>query len=132
VGAILDVLLDNAHEALERGGRVSIVARVVRPQAEEIREAWGRMGPGNFVKLEVSDTGPGIGPEAQARLFRQPFFTTKPRHHGLGLIIAHSIVSSQEGGICVRDNPGGGLSVAVYLPVHTAAAAGVPARRSVP
>jgi signal transduction histidine kinase len=90
------------------------------------------MGLGNFVKLEVSDTGPGMGAEARARLFRQPFFTTKPRHHGLGLIIAHSIVSSQQGGICVRDNPGGGLTVSVYLPVHTAAGAGASARRSVP
>jgi signal transduction histidine kinase len=125
VRALLDVLLANAHEALEHGGRVSIVARVVTPGPDEVRKTWGRMETGRFVQLDVSDTGAGLAPEARERLFHQPFFSTKPRHHGLGLIIAHSIVSSQQGGICLCDNPGGGLTARVYLPVHTAD--GVPA-----
>jgi len=120
VTAILDALLDNAHEALERGGRVSVVARVVVPGAEEVREAWGRMSPGTFVRLDVSDTGPGMSPEKRARLFQQPLLTTKPRHHGLGLTIVHSILSSQQGGLQLLDNPGEGLTVRVFLPVFRA------------
>jgi signal transduction histidine kinase len=118
--AILDVVLDNAHEALERAGRVDITACVVEPTADEIRQTWGRMSPGTYVRLDVKDSGPGLGAEARQRLFRQPLFSTKPRHHGLGLTIVHSIVSAQEGGVCLLDPPSGGLTARVYLPVYLA------------
>jgi signal transduction histidine kinase len=124
VVALLDALLDNAHEAIEQAGRVTVSARVVTPSPDEVRQTWGRMTPGAYARLDVSDTGVGLGPEARHRLFRQPFFTLKPRHHGLGLTIVHSIVSSQQGGVCLLDNPEGGVTARVYLPVL--APAGVP------
>lgn len=118
VTAILDALLDNAHEALEKGGTVAITARVVTPDPEELLAVWGRMQPGSYIQLDISDNGPGLGPEARQRLFHQPFFTVKPRHHGLGLTIVHSIVSSQQGGVCLLDNPSG-VTARVYLPVFS-------------
>ena len=115
--AVLDSLLDNAHEALEpAGGKVLISARLVQPTEEEVRETWGRMARGVYLRLDVTDSGPGMGADARARLFRQPFFTSKPRHHGLGLTIVHSIVSSQQGGLCLIHPPAGGLTARVFLP----------------
>ncbi len=123
ITAIFDALLDNAHEALERGGRIVIAARVVSPTPDEVRQTWGRMTPGTFVRLEVTDTGPGLSPETRLRLFRQPFFSTKPRHQGLGLTIVQSIVSGQGGGVSLLDPPSGGLTARVYLPVFIASVA---------
>lgn len=124
LSAVLDVLLDNAHEALEpAGGRILIAARLVQPTEDEIRETWGRMGTGMCVCLDVTDTGPGLGSEARLRLFRQPFFTAKPRHHGLGLTILHSIVSAQQGGMMLFEPPTGGLTARVYIPILNTTAA---------
>ena len=76
-----------------------------------------------MVRISVTDTGPGLGAETKRLLFRQLFLTTKPRHHGLGLIIAHSIVSSQQGGLMLIEPPGGGLTARVFLPVFDPTAA---------
>jgi len=115
--AVLEALLDNAHEAIEQKGRVTISARLVSLTAAELKGLWGRPAPGLHVRLDVADTGSGLGPEARARLFKEPFFSVKPRHHGLGLTIVHSILSSQHGGVCLLDNPGGGVVARVLLPV---------------
>jgi C4-dicarboxylate-specific signal transduction histidine kinase len=76
-----------------------------------------------YVCLDVTDTGPGLGPETRLRLFRQPFFTAKPRHYGLGLTILHSIVSAQQGGIMLFELPTGGLAARVYIPILNTTAA---------
>jgi len=115
--AVLEALLDNAHEAIEQKGRVTISARLVSVTAAELKGLWGRPAPGLHVRLEVADTGTGIGSDGRARLFKEPFFSVKPRHHGLGLTIVHSILSSQNGGVCLLDNPGGGVIARALLPV---------------
>ena len=58
-----------------------------------------------FLRVDVEDTGPGIPPEAQARLF-SPFFTTKPKGTGLGLAISHRIVTDHQGTIRFESEPG--------------------------
>jgi two-component system, LuxR family, sensor kinase FixL len=60
-----------------------------------------------FVRVSVSDTGPGITPEIAARLF-QPFNTSKASGMGVGLSICRTIVESQGGRIWAEPNPGGG------------------------
>ena len=69
------------------------------------------------VVLEVEDTGPGVSPENESKLF-QPFFTTKPigQGTGLGLSVSYGIVESLRGQIGYRRAPAGGSIFYVVLP----------------
>jgi signal transduction histidine kinase len=70
------------------------------------------------VQIAVSDTGPGLPPEVIDKLFK-PFLTTKSHGLGIGLTIAHSIVSAHGGTIVARANPSGGTTFTVNLPRGT-------------
>ncbi len=80
---------------------------------------------GAGVVVEVSDTGAGIPPDTQARIF-EPFYTTKPPGEGtgLGLSVSYGIVQAHGGEITVRSAPGAGTTFAVRLPVAPPAPAG--------
>ena len=71
---------------------------------------------GDFVLLEVSDTGPGISMEDRPRVF-DPYFTTKEEGTGLGLSIVASIVADHQGRIRVFDNQPNGTRFLIELPV---------------
>jgi two-component system sensor kinase FixL len=71
------------------------------------------------VRVTLSDSGPGLSPEAAERLF-QPFFSTKPGGMGLGLSASRSIIESQGGQIWATPNPDRGLSLHFTLPVYHA------------
>jgi signal transduction histidine kinase len=72
---------------------------------------------GDRVILEVEDTGPGVSPEDEAKLF-QPFFTTKPpgQGTGLGLSVSYGIIDSLGGRIGYRSAPTGGAILYFDLP----------------
>ena len=76
------------------------------------------------VVLEVEDTGPGLSPDNEAKLF-QPFFTTKPvgQGTGLGLSISYGIIDSLGGRIGYRTAPAGGAIFYFDLPAASAEAA---------
>lgn len=80
---------------------------------------------GDMAVVSVSDTGPGLAPEAAERLF-QPFFTTKATGMGVGLSISRTIVEAHGGRIWTEPNPGGGavfhFSVPLAVEDETAAA----------
>ena len=86
--------------------------------------------PGWYVRLAVSDTGPGIQPDVLARMF-DPFFSTKFAGRGLGLAAVLGIVRSHRGAIRVDTNPGRGTTVEILWPVTVNAAPG-PAAESAP
>ncbi len=73
--------------------------------------------PGPHVRLTVRDTGHGIPPEVVDRIF-EPFFTTKDvgEGSGMGLAVAHGIVTSHGGAITVDSTPDVGTTFAIYLP----------------
>ncbi|HEY8144851.1 MAG TPA: response regulator [Kofleriaceae bacterium] len=109
-------LLVNAAQALPEG----------HATANEIRVATHMRG--DRVVVEVTDTGPGIPPEAIGRLFT-PFYTTKPVGvgTGLGLSICHRIVTGLGGEITVDTEVGRGTTFRVMLPSAAAGAEdGVP------
>jgi len=96
---ILVNLVKNAAEAAGPGG--------------DVRVRIGRSG--ERVELAVADTGPGIGPEARARMF-EPFFTTKPNGTGLGLAVSRAIARAHGGDIDVGNGESGGAVFTLRLP----------------
>jgi signal transduction histidine kinase len=98
-------LVVNALEATPPDGRVNVAARA--------RLHDGQRG----VALIVSDTGSGIAPELQTKVFAT-FFTTKPRGQGtgLGLAISRDIARAHGGNISVDSVPGAGATFTVWVP----------------
>ncbi len=79
-------------------------------------------GDGDGVRVTVHDTGRGLEPEEQGRLF-DPFFTTRPEGLGMGLAICRRIIDSHGGRIWARDGKRGGAAFSFTLPAAKAAAA---------
>jgi len=79
------------------------------------------VGEGDFVRLSVSDDGPGIEPENLAHIF-DPFFTTRPfgEGTGLGLTVAYGIARDHGGWIDVQSEKGKGSTFALHLPAASA------------
>lgn len=109
-------ILENAVEAIHGSGTVTVRTRNLELQAPH-QDGAVRLPPGNFVSVEVADTGCGIEPAMLPRIF-EPFFTTKrdPRHRGLGLAWVYGIVTNHGGSVTVASQPGAGTTVRLYLP----------------
>ena len=95
------------------------------PEANRIVVRLRRTARG--AALEVEDNGAGIPADVQSRMF-EPFFTTKSSGSGLGLAVAHDIVTSFGGRIDVRTEPGKGTTFRVELCEHAETPAVAPAR----
>jgi signal transduction histidine kinase len=111
-------LFMNAREAMrEAGGEICVETgrcRVDPARADNL--VLGREQPaGEYVFLEVSDTGPGIDPDAQERIF-EPFFSTKGKQRGIGLSTVFGIARSHGALIELESAPGEGSTFRVYLP----------------
>jgi PAS domain S-box-containing protein len=119
---VLVNLAVNARDAMPDGGKLAIEARDVElPAAGTVR---GRLAPGPYVELRVSDTGTGMDAATLARIF-EPFFTTKAKGKGtgLGLPMVYAAVEQGGGAIDVASSPGAGTTFTVHLPRVTARAA---------
>ncbi len=107
---VLANLMGNAVEAMsDGGGRLTLRTR---------------RGPMDMITLEIADTGTGIAPEHQGKLFT-PFFTTKPvgKGTGLGLAITYGIIKMHRGQISARSQVGQGTTFTIQLPVRLFAVA---------
>lgn len=113
---VLMNLCVNARDVLTDGGKLAISADNILLDARSARKNLDAK-PGKFVRLTVSDTGPGIPPEVMDKIF-EPFFTTKPmgKGTGLGLSTVYSIVKSHGGFVSVESNQGSGTSFHIHLP----------------
>ncbi len=97
-------LVENALQAMERGGTLSVAVR-------------GSQNNGS-VELIVSDSGPGLDARARRRLF-EPYFSTKSSGTGLGLAIVRRAVEAHRGQITVWSEQGRGTAFTISLPADT-------------
>lgn len=103
VELVLEQLLANAREAMPAGGVLSL-------------RVWDQSP---FCCVSISDSGPGLAPEARAHLF-EPFFSTKgPGHVGLGLVLCRDLVESEGGRLDIASYTGEGVTVTLTFPVVT-------------
>jgi len=114
---VLMNLLTNASDALEeRPGTIRVSTRRVNELDARWDDALGAtIGPGDWVQVQVSDSGVGMDETTRRRVF-EPFFSTKPRGHGLGLGSCLGIVASHGGAILVESVPRQGSTFSVLLP----------------
>jgi two-component system cell cycle sensor histidine kinase/response regulator CckA len=106
----------NARDAMPDGGK--LVIRTANIDEAKSRELGSRhIAPGEYVLIEVSDTGTGISPEVMQKIF-EPFFSTKEigRGTGLGLSTVYGIVKQTGGYIFAESEEGKGTAMRVYLP----------------
>lgn len=123
-GATLQAAGDGSRP-LVRADRVQLEQVVFNLARNGLEAVEGRNGErsvtievgtqGSDAVLAVRDSGPGLSPEAQARLF-EPFFTTKPAGLGLGLALCVRLVERFEGTLAAENAPKGGAVFSVRLP----------------
>ena len=113
----------NSRDAMPRGGRLRI-ATYDRRLEEGLSIRGQALPPGDYIVLEVEDSGTGMDAETQARAF-EPFFSTKPAGSGtgLGLYTVHSIVEQLGGGIDLESALGQGTRFRIHFPHHRPALA---------
>jgi len=111
-------LLTNALDAIEsRPGRINLRLRVAQsddPLFSELSPLDSSTTSQDYLLLEVEDTGCGIPPDIRKRIF-DPFFSTKPNGHGLGLAAVHGIVKGHGGTISVESKKEQGTCMRVLL-----------------
>ena len=107
-------LCKNAAQAMEGSGRICIMA-----DAQDLDQpralSHGELPAGRYVRLIVTDNGPGFNEEVARRLF-EPFFTTRPGGTGLGLATVRKIVRDHDGAMNVISAPGQGSRFEAWLP----------------
>lgn len=129
-GEMHQILLNlclNALQAMPDGGELCLSSSLGDPEKQN---SEGKVS-GNFVRIDVLDTGKGIPEDLLERIF-DPFFTTKQQSGGtgLGLSQVHSLVQRNHGAVTVANRPGGGSVFSVFIPcVAPDGSAAVPGSR---
>jgi PAS domain S-box-containing protein len=114
----------NARDAMEAGGNLTIATSNVTLAAGDDPE----LAKGDYVLIEVADTGSGMSEEVRTRAF-EPFFTTKEvgKGSGLGLSMVYGVAAQLGGTVRIDSKVGAGTTVRVYLPRAPIAPAGAAA-----
>jgi two-component system cell cycle sensor histidine kinase/response regulator CckA len=109
-------LITNASEALgDREGTISVSVAHVRPGKASLAGAAANLLEGDYLKLEVSDTGCGMTEKIRSKIF-DPFFTTKFTGRGLGLAAVQGIIRGHGGTIDIVSTSGQGSRFEILLP----------------
>jgi two-component system cell cycle sensor histidine kinase/response regulator CckA len=119
-GLLQQMLLNlciNARDAMPQGGQLSLELQYIELAVSDV-EINPHAIPGEYVLMTVADTGHGMSPEVQARIY-EPFFTTKEigKGTGLGLAMVYGCVQQHQGFIKVHSEVGQGTTFEIYLPL---------------
>jgi PAS domain S-box-containing protein len=114
VEQVINALMLNAREAMPNGGCVEVCAENIH-----LEENNGvPLTAGRYVKVAITDHGPGIAPDLVGKIF-DPYFTTKTSSTGLGLAISYSIIRKHGGFLHLERTSPAGATFAFYLPATT-------------
>ena len=117
-------LVVNAAEAIgDNPGSITVrsTAESITGKKPQANVLGYELPPGEYILIEVSDSGPGMDEQMKAQIF-DPFFTTKFTGRGLGLAAVQGIVRAMGGAVRVRSAAGSGSTFQVLLPLRAAAA----------
>jgi signal transduction histidine kinase/ActR/RegA family two-component response regulator len=111
IGQVVQNLVINAVQAMPHGGVIHVRLR---------NESLGKdtvpcIPAGDYLRLEIEDTGKGIAPHDLAHIF-EPFFTTKESGTGLGLATVYSVIQKHSGRVTVESEVGRGTTFRIWLP----------------
>ncbi len=127
---VIGALVDNARDAMHGQGTITVASRTVQLTEAACQDYYGGAVPGPAVEVTIADTGCGMTPEVKAILLAEPFFSTKPRHRGLGLCVVYGVLQAYRGGFRLEEGPEGrGTTVRVVLPTAAVGATPVVAAR---
>jgi hypothetical protein len=114
--ALLNLAI-NARDAMPNGGNLTIATS--NAQLDNMTAGAPALSPGDYICVDVTDTGVGMSAEVMARAF-DPFFTTKPigQGTGLGLSMIYGFVRQSKGHVTIDSKLGKGTSIKLYLPCH--------------
>ncbi len=117
--AVLNLLL-NARDSMHGHGRIGV--RLVEEGLDDrlLTTSGIMLAPGRYARIDVIDSGEGIGEDALHRLF-EPFYTTRPKGSGagLGLATVFGFCRRHRGAVHVASVPGSGTKFSLYLPFAT-------------
>lgn len=113
---IMNLCANSSHAIGEDNGEISILLSEIKIDSMN-GSIDGDIKPGNYVRLDISDTGKGIMKSDIEKIF-DPYFSTKKKGEGtgLGLAMVQGIVNSLNGYIRVESEPGKGTRFSLYFP----------------
>ena len=121
---VMKNLIRNASDAMvDENGIVTVSSGVLECDRDCIVETYlyENQPEGRYVYVEVSDTGSGMSPEVEARMF-DPFFSTKIRGRGMSLAVVLGVVRAHGGAVKIRTAPQQGTTISILLPCDNSSA----------
>lgn len=114
--ALLNICI-NSKDAMPDGGRLDIRTSITNITKGNVKYHY--LKPGNYVTIQLSDTGIGMDENILTHIF-EPFFTTKPvdKGTGLGLATVYSIIKAHQGYITAESASNSGSTFTIYLPIE--------------